>query len=394
MKVLQVIPRFSPKHGGGVIVVKNISKYLSRRGYDVTILTTDYQIDAGYISELQKEGVTVVALKSLFNYCLFIPSPDIETWLKKNIQGYDLVHLHGARSYQNIHVAKYARKYGVPYIIQSHGSILCINGRETLKNAYDLMWGNKTYESASKFIALNNREKEQYLQFKIPESKIYEIPNGIDLEELVELPEVGYFRGKFKIESSENVILYLGRLHKIKGLDLLLDGFYEILKEKTDIKLVITGPDDGYQEQIQSKIHLLGIQDHVILTGPLYGKDKFGAYLDADIYILPSIYETFPNTVLEAWACGKPVIVTKGCGIADYVRRSGIVIEYNEHMLKDAVLKILCSENIRYDMSQEGLNIIKNELNMQVVACLLERLYMSVVGKVAINSPKLNKEIT
>lgn len=375
MKVLQVIPRFSPKHGGGVIVVKNISKYLSRKGYEVTVLTTDYQIDSKYVLGLEKEGVSVVAIKSFFNFCLFIPSPDIKLWLKHNLQSYDLVHLHGTRSYQNIFVAKYAQIYGIPYIIQAHGSILCINGREIIKKAYDFVWGNNIYNQTFCFIALNNKEEKQLLQFNIPKSKIFILPNGIDLEELKEIPELGYFKRSFNIKKNTQMILFLGRLHKIKGLDILLEGFSEIIRERANIILVIVGPDDGYLNYTLNKIKFLGIQEYVIMTGPLYGKDKMGAFTDADIYILPSVYETFPNSVIEAWACGKPVIVTSGCGITDYVQRAGIVIDYNKQMLKEAVLTILNNENICKRMSQEGLEIINNELNMQEITNQLDTLY-------------------
>jgi glycosyltransferase involved in cell wall biosynthesis len=61
------------------------------------------------------------------------------------------------------------------------------------------------------------------------------------------------------------------------------------------------------------------ISNRVLFTGPIYDANKLAAYVDADVYVLPSIYETFPITAMEACACGTPVILTKGCGIGDII---------------------------------------------------------------------------
>ena len=235
---LQVIPRFNPKHGGGVDVVYNISKYLSRRGHEVTILTTDYEFNDSFANTIRNEGVNVIPFKSICNFCLFIPSPDLNKWVARNIRDYDVVHLNGSRSYQNNVVSKYAIRNNIPYFLQAHGSILKIVSRKTLKRAYDICWGYKIFRHVSKCIALTKSEKEAYKIAGIDYNKVEIIPNGVDLSKFNHLPEKGSFRKKYSL-GNDKLVLYFGRLHKSKGIDLIPPMFSELATKMNNIRLVL-----------------------------------------------------------------------------------------------------------------------------------------------------------
>ena len=88
------------------------------------------------------------------------------------------------------------------------------------------------------------------------------------------------------------------------------------------------------------------ISNRIYFTGPLYDKDKLEAYVDADVYVLPSIYEAFPNTVLEAWASGTPIIVTDKCGLADIVENAdaGYVIKYDKTQLAETIKNMIINK--------------------------------------------------
>ena len=96
MKILQVIPYFTPKRGGDVNVVFNVSKYLNKQGHEVTIITTDFEFDYEYSNLLT--NVRVIPFKCFLNIGLFLYSPSMKSWLEKNIKNYDIVHLHNYRS--------------------------------------------------------------------------------------------------------------------------------------------------------------------------------------------------------------------------------------------------------------------------------------------------------
>ena len=109
MNILNVLPYFNPKRGGDVNVCTNFSKELIKRGHEVTILTTDFELDIDYLNQVKDYGIDIVCIKCLFNLGLFIYSPDIKYWLNSNIQKFDIIHLHTFRAYQNHIVQLYSK---------------------------------------------------------------------------------------------------------------------------------------------------------------------------------------------------------------------------------------------------------------------------------------------
>jgi len=378
MKLLQVIPFFSPIFGGSFISTCNLSKGLAKRGHDVTILTTDFKFDEQFAKSIENEHIKVVPVHCTANIGVFLFSPSMKNWLNYHIRDFDVIHMHNFRSYQNNLVHKYAMQYAIPYILQAHGSVMPFFEKIALKKCYDLAWGNKILRDASKVIALTQFERSQYMEMSVPEDKIRMVPNGIELDKYNELPIKGEFRTKFQIDAGEKIILYLGRIHRIKGIDLLIRAFADLVKSDNSLKLVIVGPDDGFLPSVLSDIDHLNIHKKVLLTGPLYGREKQMAFIDADVYVLPSVYETFPNTVLEAYACGTPVIVTDRCGIADIVREAGLVVGFDEIELKNGLSKLLTDAEFRIRCQKSGNDLIKNKYNYDEISSIYESLYRSL----------------
>ena len=377
MKILQAIPFFTPARGGSVTAPYNLSKHLAKRGHEVTVFTTDFEFDEEYAKSL--DAVRVVPFHCIANMSLMLISPTMKRQLKKEIKDFDVIHMHNFRSYQNVLVHHHAKKYGIPYILQAHGSVLPFFQKQRLKKLYDLVWGYRILKDASKVIALTKMEAEQYKKMGVDEDKIEIVSNGIDLSEYENLPERGGFRKKYLISDDEKIILYLGRIHKIKGVDLLVKAFADLIKELDDVRLVIAGPDDGFLSTLKGQIEDLKIGDRILFTGPLYGMDKLEAYVDADVYVLPSVYETFPVTVLEACACGTPVIVTDRCGIADVVEKVGCVVEYDKEQLRDAIIKNLSNAEVRNRFGENGRKLVKEEFNWDKIVKKLENVYIMLI---------------
>jgi glycosyltransferase involved in cell wall biosynthesis len=209
----------------------------------------------------------------------------------------------------------------------------------------------------------------------IDQSKIEIVPNGIDMSKYENLPDKGIFRSKYGIQSNEKIVLYLGRIHRIKGIDVLIEAFSELIDKIERVRLVIVGPDDGFLPTLKAKIEELNIGQRIIFTGPLYGRDKLEAYVDANVYVLPSFYETFPVTVLEACACGTPVIVTDRCGISDIVSKIGYVVKYDKEQLKEAIIVSLSDTGLRSRFEQESKNLIKEQFAWNTIVENFEEIY-------------------
>ena len=389
MKILQVVDFFKPswEAGGIVRVCYELSKRLAEKGHEVTVYTTD-----GFKSRLKVkknqpvgfEGMEVYYFRNVSNYLakrnFYLPYllPRIA---KDEIQTFDIVHIHTYRSLLAISVWYYAKKYNIPYVLQVHGTVLPISQKQRLKKIFDIFFGYKILKDASKVIALTKTEAEQYKTMGLDEDTIEIVPNGIDLSEYDNLLKRGEFRKEYSIRDDEKVILYLGRIHKIKGINLLLKAFSDLVKKLDDVRLVIVGPDDGFLSTLKRQIDDLKGDDKIILTGPLYERDKLEAYADADVYVMPSVYETFPNTVLEAMACGTPVIITDRCGIADIVEKVGYVVKYDKDQLRDAIFKVLSDKGLRGIFSEEGKRLVGEEFGWDKVVRKVEAIYEKYIKR-------------
>lgn len=390
MKILQVISSFPPAfaYGGPARVAYDISKELVKRGHEVTVYTTDV-LDKTSRHKFESnptwlDGIEVYHYRNISNYfaanCGITCAPKMSLALRNNLKKFDIVHCHENRSFEAALLHHYAKKYKVPYILQAHGSVLPLFHKQKLKNVFDYFVGFDLLNDASKLIALTEIEAEQYHKMGVTENKIEVLPNGIDLVRYENLPEKGVFRKKYGIKNNQKVLLYLGRIHKIKGINLLVEAFSELTSRMEDIKLVIAGPDNGFLSILEAQIGDLNIKDKVLFTGPLYEKDKLEAYVDADVYVLPSVYEAFPVTVLEACACGTPVIVTKNCAISNIVdNKVGYVSDFEKGQLCETIFKLLNNYEDRVNFSENGRKIIFEFFDWSNIQLKLERIYSQCI---------------
>lgn len=379
MKILQVIPYFAPRWGGDVNVCYSLSKELSKLGHDVTIITTDFEYDQGYARSL--ENVKVIPFRRVANLGMFLYSPDMKGWLRSNIPKYDIVHLHSFRSYQNNIVSKYAKKFNVPYIVQPHGSLPRIVEKESLKQLYDVVWGNEILKSASKIVAVSGNEVGQFRQVGIPDEKITVIPNGVNYVSPTDLPPAGQFREQYSIHE-KHIILYVGRLHTRKGVDFLIRAFNSFVQTWTgdDVTLVIIGPDDGYRSVLEGLVEQLGLSDKVRFIG--FIPSLAAAYQDADVLVYPSTYEIFGLVPFEALLCGTPVIVTDGCGCGELVKEAecGYLVHYGDVPgLSETLRSALEHPDANRGMVEAGRRYIEERLAWESVVKQVEVMYESCV---------------
>jgi len=349
------------------------------RGHEVTIATSDHEFDKEYADSIEQVGVKVIPFHCIADICAFLVAPSMKKWLKCNINKFDLIHLHNFRSYQNNVVCHYAMKYRVPYVLHAHGNVLPHSARIQLKKLYDIVWGNKTYKNAAKVIALHKTEADQYKKMGVVENKIEIIPNGIDLSEYERLPERGQFRKRYNIKDDEKIVLYLGRIHRTKGIDLLIAAYSELVKDMQDTKLAIVGPDDGYLSELKKQTTQLGIVDKVLFTGPLFKHDKLTAYVDADVFVTPK-FSGLPVTFIEACACGLPIITTNNGDKLDWIHnRTGIVVDYEKTQIKNALYKILTDDTLRKSFGEEGKRLVRETYNWDSIVEQITMLYRQLL---------------
>lgn len=375
MKILQVVSYFAQRRGGNINVCYNLSKELSKLGHGVTIITADFKYDPDYTHSLK--NVEVVPFRQVAKLGPFLYTPGMKGWLKENISKYDVVHLHDFRSYQSAIVCKYAKEFNVPYIIQPHGTLPRIIERKNLKQLYDIVWGNDIRRHASKLIAVSRSEAEQFRQAGIPEEKTTLIPNGIDHVSFMNLPPAGRFKEQYGIHE-RHVILYVGRLHKRKGIDILIRAFNSFLQSWTgdNVALVIVGPDGGYQSVLEGLVEQLGLSDKVRFIG--FIPSLAAAYREADVLVYPSTYEIFGLVPFEALLCGTPVIVTDDCGCGEIIKKAecGYLAHYGDVAgLAEALRFALEHPDVNKRMVEAGRRYIEEHLAWESVVKRVEEVY-------------------
>jgi glycosyltransferase involved in cell wall biosynthesis len=384
MKILQVTVFFKPswEAGGVARVAYEISRNLIKEGHEVTVYTTDgfkFKIKSKKNRPVDVDGINTYYFKNLFHYLIKmnITTPYYLPFVaRKKIKDFDIIHIHEHRTLLAIIVHYYAKKYNIPYVVQAHGSLPNTFGKQMQKKIFDAIWGNNILKDASKLISVSTIEVDQYLQMNVPAEKVIVIPNGIDLDSFSELPKKGSFRKKYNI-NEKHIILFLGRLHEIKGIDFLIKSYAKLIKERTNVILVLAGPDDGYLEKAKSLVEELTLKEHVKFTGFINGAEKLAAYVDADVLVYPSIFEIFGLVPFEAIMCGTPVIVTDNCGCGELIKesKSGYLVRYgNIDDLKEK-LKLSIEGKDYNAFVDNGRDYVEKKLSWESIVFKIESLY-------------------
>ena len=389
MKILQVFNFFSLPHGGGTVdVVYKLSRALMRRGHGVTIYTSDFELDREYINSL--EGVEVYPYHSWLNlpgfYFYLTPGMILES--KRKVKDFEIIHMHGYRSLQNMVTSYYAKKYGIPYVIDAHGSTLRMNWEKRgfkwlLRGLFDIAFGNRILRAACRVIAETEVGVNEYKEIGVNQDKICLITPPFPIEEFSHLPSPDIFRRKYSIKE-KHIILFLGRIHWVKGLDFLVESFYELAQDRDDVILVIVGPDDGYKPPLEKLIDKLNLSDKVLFTGFLSGDDKLSALVDADVLVQTSRYEQGAWAPFEAILCNTPIIVSSNSGAGEDVRKidAGYLVKWgNKKELKDAMQKILDNPTEAMNKAQKAKEYIINNLSMEKNVEKYEKVYIDCIKK-------------
>lgn len=370
--------------GGSTRVAYAISRELARRGHDVSVFSSDARDAYSRTkSGFQKlDGMKIYRFKNvafrIFGRSKFFLTPEMVNALRREIAQFDVIHLHDYRTFQNIIVHHYAEKHRIPYILQAHGSLPRAAPMRYGKWTYDVFFGQSLLQNASKLVSLNSAEAKQYESRGVPKDKIKIIPNGIDLTEYRCLPAKGLFRRKFGIKGQQRIVLYLGRIHRTKGLDFLVEAFARIADKLGDVRLVFAGPDDGYLEKLRALIRVLKIENQVQFAGPLYGRSKLEAFVDADVYVLPSRYETFPLTILEAYACCTPVVASRVDGLKDLVQEdvTGLLFDPGSvEQLAGCLFDLLSNNERACELGMEGRSFVEENFPLEKVVDRLEKVF-------------------
>ena len=329
--------------GGGtatrtIQIAKSIQEYY---GEKCMILSTDQGLDIAATE--QSEDPNMVILPCL-NDRFYIPYFSFSK-MKNIVNEADIIHLMSHWTIINAIVYLFARYLKKPYTFCPAGTLHIFGRSSLLKRAYNFIIGESIIKNASQCIAITELEKNDFLEFNIPDENISVIPNGIDDSEFY--PDYSYstdFNNKFRLQNIP-YILFMGRLNPIKGPDILLSAYVKLSSDFPEMHLVFAGPDEGLGCQLREEIKAKSLEDRVHIIGFVGGKDKVGAYTGAEFLVVPSRREAMSIVALEAGACGTPVILTTECGFDEVEEVGCIVVPPLEDELYRAMFDMLNQQN-------------------------------------------------
>ena len=374
LRILHVVPSYLPavRYGGPIYSVHGLCKALAARGHAVEVFTTN--VDGPGLSDVpvgapvDMDGVGVWYFACGAGRRLY-RSPAMGAALRARVATFDVVHMHSVFLWPTLAAARAAAAAGVPYVVAPRGMLvgdLITRKSRALKSAWIALFERRTLAGAAALHMTSAIECAEYRNLGLPVRRMVEIPNGIDPPPATTAPS--------RPRGGRPIVLFLGRLSWKKGLDRLVPAMAYV----PEAELVIAGNDDeGYTATIERLAREAGVADRVRLVGQVQGQDKWDLMRSATVFALASHSENFGNTVLEAMACGVPVVVTPEVGLAEEVAMcgAGIVVEGEARTFGEAIAGLIRDEPRRSALGTAGAVAAQDRFSWAAVGKATERLY-------------------
>ena len=360
LAVTHVIASLDPKTGGPPNIARDLAAEQARRGHHVVILTEQLPPEL-----VAPPGVEYRLLRSR------------GAELRSSIAASDVVHLHNVWERVLMRAAATAHASGVPYVLIPNGMLDYWSlAQKKWKKRVALALGYKTMLNRAAALHLGNQHEVEAVKALGVRSALRVIPNGMDLSAIDPLPPATEFRAAWPSLADRPYLLFLGRLHFKKGLDILAEAFALLAARRSDVMLVVAGPDDGAGADFDRRIAAANLTARVERPGPLYGRSKWAALAGAACFCLPSRQEGFSVAILEALACSRPVVISNECHFPEVAEaRAGEVVPLDAKATANALERVLADETAASVMGRAGRELVETRFTQQRVGELCEELY-------------------
>lgn len=374
MKILHVISSLDPASGGPPRIALRLAAASAQLEHNVTILSYD---TPSARTQIEQEIAEVPGASLLRRITL--PAPDrferlfalrAGKELNKVVANFDMIHVHNIWDSINRQAFTVARKQGVPYAILANGMLDPWSlQQKSWKKRLALSLGIRQMLNRAAFLHVGNLDEKIGVERLGLLAPVEIIPNGINPQEFDPLPEQGQFYAAHPELNGQPFVLFLSRLHYKKGLDYLAAAYVKIAPHHPMVHLVVAGPDDGARESFEREIHAAGLRERVHVVGPIYGRERFHILRDAACFCLPSRQEGFSIAILEAMACGTPVVISQNCHFPEVAESgAGEVVPLEVPAIASALDRVLSDGALRARMGTAGQALVHRQYTWPQVA--------------------------
>lgn len=384
MHVLHVIAYFAPafRYGGPPRSVLSLCQHLRGIGVDARVLTTTadgpHEVPDGIVRTGSYDGVPTRYLPRAFPRRFFGASGLFRA-LDEELSSCDVAHLHGLWNIPVVTAGLVARRKRVPYLVSPRGMIqpAAIRRRRGGKRFAFRVLERRNLAAAALLHATSDEEAEELRRLGLGE-RVFVSPNGVALPPVP--PRPGEFRRKWNIPPEAPLVAFLGRVHPVKRIDLLLEAVSQIRAELPEIRLAIAGPDEGgHTDDLQRRFRHVG--QNVIWTGPLGQEEKWGLLGDATVSAVCSDTESFGLSVVEAMAAGTPVVVTKTCPWEEIERRRcGFWVDQSPPAIAAALCTIVSNPDAAREMGDRASELARERYGWGPIAADMAARYAEVTA--------------
>lgn len=374
------------RHGGPPVAAHAVARELLKLGHRVFALTCD--LDQGEPLAVPR-GIDCVWEEVPVRYCKAWDiwnffSPELGQELRRRIGDYEVCLARGNWGYINYITRWVCTRAGVPYVLYPEGSFdpWAIRHKAWKKRLWWMLGEKTNYQQAAAVVALTRIEAEQVRRMGV-KTRIEVIPNGVNLLEFagglnrIELAE------RFPTLGSEPFLLFLGRLHKKKGIAIILSALARLPRRFQEVSLVVAGPDEGnYRYHLERVAQDLNLQNRVKFIGPVTGEVKVGLLKEAELFIATSLSEGLPLAVLEAMACGTPVLLSPFCNLPEVAEAgAGSIVPLQPEVIANQLEALLANDSGRQQMGNLARRLVAEKFTWTEVGKLTEALCAEIAAR-------------
>ena len=379
MRIAHVTATFPPYHGGAGTVCLNQALHLARLGQDVTVFTAAHPPgDLRYPPE-----ITVRRLSVAFR----IGNAPLLPQLTR-LRGFDIIHLHYPFIFGSEMIWAVSKARGIPYVVNYHNDLIGKGPRRHLFDAYSTLLGQMVLSGADKLLVVSKDHAQNCRQTRLLAGRwadVVDLPNGVDTARFRPGLEGRVIRSRHGVPSDAQVLTFVGaldRAHHFKGVDELLEAFSHLNAE--GVVLMIVG-DGDLKLEFTDLASDLGVAESVCFVGSRSHDELPFYYSASDVVVLPSYPpESFGLVLVEAMACGRPVIAHDIPGVRSVVDEGndGLLASPGDvYDLADKMRQLLGDSRRRRGMGGRGRRKVEERYAWPRIGERLLQVYEQVLSR-------------